>query len=230
MKKRILEPLQPAARSFNWRTYSVAFVFSVVLFSAGIFIGLQLSSQVSAEFASQAEQLRAGTRDLEVLLLLVSSANSGGTRLCPALLSQARALDARTTDFGVSLDVLEKSRGRLDVGVQSLKRDYSVMQVRDYLLFNQISSSCAAPLHQIVFFYTNDGCADCVEQGAILRGYKRLHPDVLIYSLDVDIGTPITQALTQAFAITSYPSMLVDGKSVSGIRDGAGLDLLLAPK
>ncbi len=225
-----LPPLRPAPRSFSWRTYSVAFVFSAFLFLAGIFVGLQLSSQVSAQFAQQAEELRSNTRELEVLLLLVSSASGGGTRFCSALLEQARALDERTTDFGLRLDALEKSRGRLDAGVQSLKRDYSIMQVRDYLVFEQISRACNQPLSQIVFFYSNEGCPACSEQGAVLRELKRANPAVLVYALDVDIGTPITRALTQALEINSYPAMLVDGRVVSGLKNQQELLALLAGK
>lgn len=229
VKKENLPPLRPALRSFNWRTYSVAFVFSAFLFLAGILVGLQLSSQVSAEFAQQAEQLRSNTRELELMLLLLSSSRDDASRLCPALLQQAQRFDERTTEFGLSLDTLEKSRGRLDSSVQSLKREYSVMQVRDYLLFKQISGECNQSLvAQIVFFYTNEGCPACVEQGAVLREFKRANPQVLVYTLDVDIGTPVTRALLETNGISSFPALLVNGVVVQGKKSAGELKALLA--
>ncbi len=223
-----LPPLAPAPRALNLKTYAVALVFSAFLFLVGILVGTQLSSQVSQEFIAQADTLQENTRELELLLLLLSSTKADAPRLCPLMLSQARAFDESTTAFGLSLDALEKSRGRLDGTVQSLKRDYSAMQVRDYLLVKQISDACGSGAKQMIFFYANEGCPACGQQGAVLRDFKRASPSVLVYTLDVDIGTPITNALLQAYGITTYPALVVNGKAFAGEKSANELQALLA--
>lgn len=223
---REIPPLQPAARSLNVRTYAVALAFSALLFLVGLLVGAQLSSQVSQDFVKQAAQLQEDNRELELMLLLISSSGNE-SRLCPALLEQGRNFDERTTEFGLSLDVLEKSRGRLNEEVQSLKRDYSVMQLRDYLLFRQIAVHCNVELDQIIFFYTNTACQDCVEQGQILREYKRQNPEVLVYTLDVDIGTPVVSALTESYGIATYPALLINGRIVQRKLEAQELDAQL---
>ena len=220
-----LPPLQPAARSMNLRIYAVALAFSALLFLVGLLVGAQLSSQVSQGFAKQAASLQEDTRELELMLLLISSSGNE-SRLCPALLEQGGIFDNRTTEFGLSLNVLEKTRGRLNPEVQSLKREYSVMQLRDYLLFRQIAGQCGR-INQVIFFYTNVACQDCVEQGQILREFKREHPEVLVYTFDVDIGTPVVSALLSAYNINSYPALLVNGRVVQGKKTGTELQATL---
>ena len=227
VKKELLPPLQPAARSLNVRIYAIVLVFSAFLFLVGILVGTQLSSGVSREFLQKADDLQANSRELELTLLLLSSAQGDVAKLCPALLEQASSLDRRTNEFGISLDALEKSRGRFDANVQSLKRQYSIMQVRDYLLYKQIASQCSTPLKQIIFFYTNEGCRDCVEQGQILREFKRGNQEVLVYTLDVDIGTPVVSALISTYNLTHYPALVVNGEVVQGKKTGAELQAML---
>ena len=143
------------------------------------------------------------------------------------MLSQARKFDEGTTAFGLSLDALERSRCRLDSQVQSLKRDYSQMQVRDYLLVKQISAACGTNADQVLFFYTNEGCGPCSAQGAVLRDFKRANPSVLVYTLDVDIGEPVTAALVSAYGFSAYPALVVNGRAVSGLKSAAELQSLL---
>lgn len=230
VKQNALPSLSEAPRKLNMRIYVIAFIFSAVLFVAGVLLGLQLASQVTSDFSRQADTLSQNTQQLEVMLLLASQGANDSKAICPVLLQQAKGFDSQTTEFGISLDALEKNRGISDSQVQFLKRNYSQMQVRDYLLLKEVANQCNTKVNQIIFFYTNLDCTDCGRQGQVLHKFKVENPTVFIYTLDVDINTPITQTLVQAYGIPSYPAMIVNGQVVMGLRDSSQISKMLYPQ
>jgi len=213
-----------AQRTVSWHLYAVAFVISVLLFSSGFLIGLQLVQNVNEGLRQELDSLKLRTTEMELLLLLKQNSS---VELCPFYAEQLRLFDVQTTDFGQKIDFLEKNRGREDGAVQSLKREYLLMQMRDYLLVQRINQECPQKISTILFFYTNQDCPECTRQGEIGPPLKREMPGVMIYAFDVDLKSAAVQALEKIYGVGNYPTLVINGKAYQGYQSKEQVEALL---
>ena len=212
------------SRSISWGTYLAAFVISAFLFGFGILVGVFLMQGVNANLELELQSLQGRSGEVELLL----SMNATQSALCPVLQAQLSEFDTQTTVFGTKLEQLEKTRGRTEGTVLKLKKEYMVQQARDFLLIQRINTHCGARIPTLLFFYTND-CPECTRQGLEGPPLKRERPDVMIYALDVDLNTPVVDALEKVYGVTSYPTLVVNGKSYPGFRDKEAIGSILSP-
>ena len=213
-------------RSISWRTYAAAFVISAFLFTFGIMVGLFLTQGISQQLEQDLSLLQSHTNELEVLLL--SDTNKNQT-LCQFYQSTLKNFDDETTGFGVKLESLENTRGRLDSYVQRLKRDYMLKQVRDFLLIKHTDQQCKSQTPTLLYFYTNS-CLDCTKQGLVGPSLKKTHPELMIYAFDVDLNTTLVQAFQQLYGINSYPSVVLNGNTFTGYQSQDTIESLLVRK
>jgi len=198
-------------RQISWPIYIMAFIITLTIFVAGLFIGNTLSSNVDSQMVSELRLMNMKVTEMELLNMIGDEKDQ-----CIFYKAQFAAFDKDTTDFGSRLDVLEKTReGRSDV-VINLKREFQVMQVRDYLLTTQIAKKCNEKIDSILFFYTNQNCPDCTKQGLVGPSLKQEKPGVMIYALDSDFDSPLVTALEKKFGVEKFPSMVINGKLNSG--------------
>ena len=72
-----------------------------------------------------------------------------------------------------------------------LKEQYTLLQIKDYLLMQKIAEKCALDPVFILYFYSNEGdCGDCVRAGHVLTHLRELYPELRVYAFDyhLDIG------------------------------------------
>ncbi|MFH0971588.1 MAG: thioredoxin family protein [Candidatus Micrarchaeota archaeon] len=206
------------ARSISWNIYIIALIISVLIFSVGILIGMQVSQSATSSVQAQLEELQSQTREFELLSLLQATYPDSSDEFCEYYFSQIDAFGEQTANFGKRLDFLEKKRGRTDTDVQDLKKEYSKMQLRDFLLLKQANEKCKKSIKTILYFYTNDNCPLCTQQGYVLSSLKESRPEVMIYSFDTDLKAPPVEAMLGIFQIKHMPSVVVNGKTQDGFK------------
>jgi hypothetical protein len=204
-------------RKISWNTYAIAFVISVLLFATGILVGTQLVQSVNQGLQDELRDLQQRTTEIELLTLLSDQQDAG--RMCEIYRSSLADFGAQTADFDRKIDILEKSRGKNDPETLQLKKDYLLMQVRDYLLIGKMNSQCPQKTDTVLFFYTNKNCPECSRQGDVGPELKRDRPDVMIYAFDADLGLTVVDALEKINGVTSYPALVVNGQKVEGYAD-----------
>jgi len=212
-------------RPISWKTYAAAFVISAFLFGFGILAGTYLAQNATAGLELELETLKGRSGEVELLL----SMNASQALLCPSLQAQLSEFDLQTTALGSRLDVLESSRGRTDETVLRLKKEYMVQQARDYLLVQRINTYCGTRIPTILYFYTNQDCPECTKQGRVGPELKKKRPDVMIYAFDADLGTPVVDALQKINAVTIFPSLVVNGKTLAGFQSVEQIEQKIGP-
>ncbi|MBI5036130.1 hypothetical protein HZC09_02190 [Candidatus Micrarchaeota archaeon] len=209
-------------RPISLRTYIVAFVISVALFSFGILAGVLVTQNINQGLAEELQVLKSRSGEMELLLLL----NASPETLCPFYKEQLLKFDSQTTEFGLKLGVLENARGKGDEEVAKLKRDYMVQQIRDFLLVQKINGQCSERISTLLYFYTSP-CAECTEQGKVGPPLKQKHPGLMIYAFDVDLGVAAVDALRKAYSITEYPSLVLNGETLEGFQSMGKIESFL---
>jgi glutaredoxin-related protein len=102
--------------------------------------------------------------------------------------------------------------------ISLLKQQYSILEVKDFLLTQRISEQCQQPITTILYFYKNaDTCADCTRQGYVLDALRQEYPQVRVYSFDTGLDSATIRALLTIYKIpANFPALVVNGKTQGG--------------
>lgn len=129
------------------------------------------------------------------------------------------ALTDELADFGSRLSFAENQLGSNNPQVIRLRNQYSLLQIRDYLIIKQLAAACGTkPPVTVLYFYSNAGdCADCDNAGYALSYLRDTYPELRVYSFDynLDLG-----ALKTLIAVTKIrndlPAFVINGKQFYG--------------
>lgn len=105
--------------------------------------------------------------------------------------------------------------------VTELKRYYSVLQIKDYLLVKKIKEKCGTTVVPIFYFYTTaEKCSECIKQSAVLTELRREYPEVRIYSFDYNLDLEALQSLIKIFKVedTKLPALVMNEKLYTGFK------------
>lgn len=115
--------------------------------------------------------------------------------------------------------------------IETLKTQYSILEVKDFLLKKRISERCRTPFYTILYFYgTEKNCTDCIRQGYVLDSLRTTYPEINIYSFDYDLQLSTIRALKRIYKIgDTLPALVINGKAISGFKTAEEIEKLLPP-
>jgi hypothetical protein len=118
------------------------------------------------------------------------------------------------------LSYAESQRGINDPDVISLKKYYSLLEIKDYLLMKKVDARCKASSISILYFYTNkENCSDCTKEGYVLTQLRQDHPELKVYSFDYDLDLNAIKTLISLYKIPKeLPAIVIDGKTYNKFK------------
>ncbi len=132
--------------------------------------------------------------------------------------ASSTAFIGKLADLGTRLSYAESQLGIDNPQVIRLKQQYSLLEIRDYLITKQLAEACGTKPVTVLYFYSNAGdCADCDKAGYALSYLHDTYPSLRVYSFDynLDLG-----ALKTFIAINkvknTLPAFVVNGKKSYG--------------
>ena len=113
------------------------------------------------------------------------------------------------------LSYAENQRGIDDADVVTLKKYYSLLEIKDYLLMKKVDNRCDVNPISILYFYTNrESCGDCTRQGYVLTKLRSEHPELKVYSFDYDLNLNAIRTLTSLYKVPKeLPAIVINGKT-----------------
>ena len=113
--------------------------------------------------------------------------------------STSSVLGSELGELGRKLEWGQENLGKSDE-VMYLRKYYSLLQIKDYLLMKKISSRCGVKSAFILYFYTTiENCSECEREGVVLSRLRDKYPELRVYSFDYS---------TDLSAVKSYASNL----------------------
>lgn len=199
----------------NIQRYLYTFIITLAIF----FFALWLSNSFS-------ERKIQSLRDLESQISL--NILSVETRF--SLLQKTSCehiTDKKDSDAGFNKDLndltlrvksLENQLGYYNEDVISLKKYYSLLQIKDYLLTKEYHDRCKQDTVSILYFH-DVNCIECSNQSIILDKIVSEYPEIRVYYFDKTTNTPALDTLMSVFKIESTPSLVIDDKMYEGYQD-----------
>jgi glutaredoxin len=204
--------------SINWKKYIFTFIITCTIFGTVIYASNYFGEKKLAEIKNIQDNIAIDILSSETQFALLESSSCkfiGSTTLSKELSSLEE-----------KLSVTEKERGSDDTELQSIKRYYTLLQIKDYLLMKKISEKCKTQPVSIVYFYSNTGnCPDCEKQGYVLTKIREDYPEVRVYAFDYNLKLSALQTLISINKIKEqFPALLIDETTYYGFQSVEDLE------
>lgn len=194
------------------RKYIYAFLITAVIFGTAIFASNTLGQKKLAE-----------VRDIEDRLAL--DILSSETQF--ALLEETQCKDIGNTylskevgNLAERLSYAESENPKDDPAVINLKKYYSLLEIKDYLLMKKVTEKCGIKPTFVLYFYTNQGdCEDCQKMGYVLTALHEKYPNLRVYSFDYNLDVEAIKALISIYKVENkLPALIINGDPYYGFR------------
>ncbi len=207
-------------RQINVTKYVAVFAVTILLFVAGLLFGQFLTDQKYKNIQNIETGLSLELSDLEVQNSLVED--------YPCNNYFVYSLGGKIDELGDKLILLEDQIGKNDPRVIDLKKPYTLLLIRHYLLIKERAEKCNEKYVTILFFYSNkQDFIDASERQGYLLGYfanKYGYDKVKVYSLDGDIDLGTIGALKEVYNVTYFPTTVIGDKVFIGFHDKEELE------
>lgn len=205
--KNSMEP-----RKISSRKYLYSFVITAIIFSTAIFLSNYFSQKRMDEIRNIQDKISIDILSSETQFSLLEES------LCKDI--GTGTLSTELANLEEKLSYTEGQRGVKDPEVQTLKKYYSLLEIKDYLLMNKISEKCKRnPLSIIYFYSTNNDCADCEKEGYVLTKLRETYPDLRIYSFDYNMDMSAIKTLISINKVENkLPALIIKDKTYYGFQ------------
>lgn len=205
------------------KKYTFTFFVTVAIFATAFFASTFFSNKRVENVKFIQDNIAIDILSSETqfdLLKEVSCQNVSGSMLSPEL-----------NLLGDKLSRTENDRGETDQDVMYLKKYYSLLQIKDYLLSKKLAEKCGAlkkPVF-IIYFYSNKGdCPDCQREGYVLTRLKEKYPELRVYSFDYNLQLSVIDSLKDIYRVTNaLPGLVIEDKTYTGFKSVEALESLL---
>ncbi len=201
------------------RNALIALGITIALASTVAYTVNYLNRARVTELSAIEDQISIDTLSLDTQFSLLEAAP------CDSVASST-TLSGELADLGGRLSYAEGQLGTDNPQVVRLKDQYSLLEIRDYLITKQLAAACGIKPVIVLYFYSNAGdCGNCDKAGYALSYLRNTYPSVRVYSFDynLDLG-----ALKTLIAVTKVrdvlPAFVVNGKHSYGFTSLADLE------
>lgn len=191
--------------TIDWKKYFFSFVITAIIFTTAIFLSNYFGQKKLDEIRGIQDKIAIDILSSETQFSLLEESS------CKDV-SDSNTLSKELGTLADKLAYTENDRGTDDVKVQSLKRYYSLLQIKDYLLMKKISDKCKKTPLSIIYFYSNKGdCPDCEKEGYVLTRLREEYPELRVYSFDYNLDISAIKTLISINKIENKLPALFSG-------------------
>lgn len=120
--------------------------------------------------------------------------------------------------LGEKLNYGEEKFGPKDPDIIQLKKYYSLLEIKDYLLVKKLDKKCETKPVSILYFYSSD-CPDCDREGYVLTFLRNEYPSLRVYSFDYNLDLPALKTMASIYGVTpNLPALVIKEKLYSGFQ------------
>ena len=168
-----------------------------------------------AELSTIEDQIAIDTLSLDTQFTLLEAAPCDSTASSTVL-----------AGLGERLVYTENQLGSDNAQVVRLKKQYSLLEIRDYLITKELATACGTKPVTVLYFYSNAGdCGDCDKAGYALSYLHDTYPALRVYSFDYNLDLGALKTLIAVKNVKhTLPAFVINGKNYYGFTSLADLE------
>lgn len=201
--------------SLGTRNALLALAITVAIIGTIVAAIHQLDRQRIAELDAIQSQLATDTLSVETQFALLENAPC-------ADLTVGTDLTSEVSSLGDRLGVAESRLGSDNPEVLRLKKQYTLLQIRDYILAQRIAKTCDIEPVTALYFYSNEAgaCESCDRASYALSFLRQTYPQLRVYSFDYNLDLGALKTLIAVEKVEpKFPAFVIEGKHSYGFTD-----------
>lgn len=205
--------------NFEWFKYIITFIVTAGIFVTVFYVTKIMSEQKLTEIRSIQDKISIDllSSETQFALLKRSTCTQDGSSL----------LAPEIGNLGERLAFMENQLGASNQQVLGLKKYYSLLQIKDYLLGLELSQKCDFKPIYILYFYKSD-CTDCEKQGYVLTALREKYPELRTYSFDTNLDLSAIATLKTLYKVSDdLPVVVINEKSYTGFQSIETIEKLI---
>ena len=208
-------------RTIDWQKYIFVFIITGIIFGTALYISNFASEKRLQEIKSIEDKIAVDLLSSETQFSLLAESS------CEDIGNQS--FSDEINSLAEKLSYTEEKLGSDDKEVIELKRYYSLLEIKDYLLLKKISEKCKIKPTVILYFYSNAGdCAECEKMGYVLTFLRNEYPGLRVYAFDYNLDVSALKTFRTILKIkNALPVIIIDGKTHYGFQSVEDLEKLL---
>ena len=198
----------------DWKKYLIVLLITIGLFATAGYVSNYFGNK-------KIDQLKSIQNSISIDVLSSETQYSLLSELSCKDVSDS-ILSSELDDLGQKLEWSQSNLGSSSVEeISYLKKYYSLLEIKDYLLIKKISSQCKTKAAFILYFYTTAAnCSDCQKESLVLTTLRQEYPELRVYSFDYSIDLSAVRAMLDIYKIkdTALPALVVDDDVLTGFH------------
>jgi len=195
----------------DWKRYLIVFFITATLFGSGLWLSNFFNNKKLNQLQGIQEKISLDLMSSETqfdLLQELSCKDISTTVLSSELNSLAEKISYSENNF--------KNNNE---SVVSLKKMYSLLEIKDYLLMKKITQRCGQKSVFVLYFYGNSECKDCTKQSYVLTELRGNYPNLRVYSFDYNLDSPAIRSMISIYKVPEkLPAIVINGKVYDGFQ------------
>ncbi len=204
------------------KKYVFAFVITTFVFLGALVVSNKFSAQRIAEIKAIESNISMDILASETQFALLKESS------CKAF-DHSTAFSEELSSLGQKLAYMEDDLGTNSEEVVSLKKYYSLLQVKDYLIVKQIKEKCGVKPLTIIYFYSNnDDCDDCKKEGYVLTKLRAEYPELRIYSFDYNLDLSVVKTMKSIYGVrNTLPALNIWEENYYGFKSAEDIEKII---
>jgi hypothetical protein len=192
--------------------YIAALAITLLIFLLGYMASSEINKTKVDKLNYFEQDLRIESLSSELLLQLVQK------DLCNSI--NLSSYNEELASYGTRITYLESMYSFSSQEVVRLKNYYSLLEIRHWMLANDLNTKCDQNRSLVIYFYTNYGCTDCEDQGLVLTNLHKTYPFFNIYSFEYTLNNSAIDFLKQRYNIPTnrLPAVIINDKVYYGFQ------------
>lgn len=199
----------------NTRRYIYTFIITAIIFFFSLWLSNTFSDKKIESLRDLESQISLNILSVETRFSLLQKTS------CEHIVTNKdneSGFNKDLNDLALKVKSLENQLGYFNQDVLSLKKYYSLLQIKDYLLMKEYHDRCKQDTVSILYFHDID-CTECSKQSIILDKIVEEYPEIRVYYFDKTTNTPALDTLSSIFKIKETPALVINDKVYSGFQD-----------
>ncbi len=209
-------------RNVEWKKYVFVLLITCLIFVTGVYFSNYLNNRKLAELRGMQDKVYVDILSSETRFSLLKESSCRNFENAPVLSEELSSLGSR-------VGFMESELGSENEDVRQIKKYYSILEIKDFLLTKDISERCKSNVQFILYFYSDkDECPDCIKQGYVLTHLQEDYSKLRIYSFDSTLNLSAISTLASLYGVKKeFPALVVNGKVHHGFISVEDLEKLL---
>lgn len=196
----------------NWKKYVFVFFATCAVFTTGWYLSAFINNKKINDLQDLQNKIATDILSSETQFYLLQELSCADVERSP--FSEELSIIAEKISF------VEENLRNMDE-IISLKKQYSILEVKDFLLNKRIAEKCNKKFESILYFYTTaENCPSCIRQASTLDALRFVDKNVYIYAFDYNLDLSIINALKTTYKIKEdLPALVINGTTFNGYQD-----------